>query len=943
MKKMYDVAENQKNMLEIEQAHKNLIANVRYYLENIDKFVENLCDEEITELIEYFHFSVRRSRKEIVLDVDMKRMKAFILLFREFSDSYDVGKVLSFLESIEYGWRGDKYYLNNHCLRNRLYHPEGHCKKIHKTPDVETATEIFGNIYNLFFDKEYGEITLFIFSYCLAALFSGKLDQDHFQIPFYLQIACDRDSVLYQLIHEIVEICDINSGLFEHCNDSNHNYDYCGYTHQTHYPTQSTAKDINDLASNQDIPVIIDGHENDRYYNALLREVANIPHKRKPLDMSGRFNILPIFICPVIKSSFQNVFDMPLSDLDVSTEYLTLLRDNKRMLASWVLELVMSFSRYLFPYMNESSAQKKHPFSSYIGTYINHINRKYSDLTLKNTRNIGFLNFFFKGCLRVFQESFSFPLDEEFECFVRNNQPLRQSGEKNILLLAEQSEKSLVELHRRYLPTSKSIGIKNKPAIQLAKQIEKHYRALKVYIRVTPVVIQEDRYVFNVDTLQETKDEDIGKRAETVQRRLKKYECFKPDFSDPKTIKIVVAEKPLEDNSLIGILQHKDFTESKMKIPYAIGYDDMGRMCIKDIFEFPHLLLGGATLSGKSTAMKCLLMSIAYKHRTGNVRVLILDLLGKEESNFDVFNDQPILSHTIIKDVNTAFEVIMKLEGEREARNKKKNLSDMPYIVCVIDEFPRLFSDINDKKKSGMLEVAITRLLSGGRHSRIHLVLAAQDPSKKHMVCGIGNLRAKIALPVDHYQRSIAILGRAGAEKLLGKGRMIFDSPDERDKRLQGAYISAADAKKELDEIRRTFKQENKYPFVISEAKLELDPMESDEESHGSTKKSKSDDESLLAKIIIKLLGEDTFSSLSIETEFHIGYRRAVPIVGILEEFNLVSEKHANRQRKVIPERIEDLPPEVIELLLRNGCTEDDIKNAFSQRPVKATTQRNSL
>lgn len=109
---------------------------------------------------------------------------------------------------------------------------------------------------------------------------------------------------------------------------------------------------------------------------------------------------------------------------------------------------------------------------------------------------------------------------------------------------------------------------------------------------------------------------------------MKEYEYFRTDLSDRTKIRLIVAKKSLQDNSLIEILRSEKFSESKMIIPYAMGYDDTGEMCVEDLKEFPHLLLGGATNSGKSVAIISLLTSIAYRHRTGDANVLILDLLG---------------------------------------------------------------------------------------------------------------------------------------------------------------------------------------------------------------------------------------------------------------------------------------------------------------------------
>jgi hypothetical protein len=920
---------------EIENLRRDLKKAISRYFAAFDLFVDrDLSDKEIVELSNYYSRFGRNHSGGIDIDPNMEKAKIFMLLFRKLFNPNDAGKILSFLESIEYGWHDDEYHLYNKCLRLKLHSSRGYCKRKYVISTKEVAIKSFRGICDIFLHREYGKITLFIFCYCLAALFSGKLNQDGFRIPFFLQITCDRKSVLYQLIQEIVEICDVNSGLLDKCNDEFHQYGYCGCGYKTHYPSQSIENDINYLFCDKDIPVIIDGHENQHYYNALLREVANIPNKRNYIGRRDKFNTLPVFISPEIKSSFNNVLDMPLTDLEVSNEYLNLLQINKQILASWVLELVANYATYLFPHMSEID-KKKHFFSSEILNYINYVRQEYPDITLENAKNIGALNFFFKGYLRVLQELCIFQFDTEFSFYTgADGKPVVQNKEKHIALLMELSEISLVELHRNYLPAPRSTGVNNKGVIRLAKQIEKHYKALKVNIRVVPMDVKEDRYIFDVYTLYETKDTDVARIAETVQRRLKKYEYFRVDLSDSTTIKIIVAVKQIEDNDLIKIFEHKDFLSSKMKIPYAIGYDDMGNAYIKDIHEFPHLLLGGTTRSGKSTAMMCLLMSIAYKHRTGNVNVLILDLLGKKELYFEIFNNQPIMSYPVIKDTKTALKAILYLKDVMDSRLKDTNLSHMPHIVCVIDEFPRLFSSIENKDESRRLETAITNLLSAGRHAKIHLVLAAQDPTKKHMVCGIGNLPAKMAFRCTHYSRSVAILGRAGADKLLGKGRMIFDSNDEQDKRLQGAYIPENDAIELLKEITKTFKQENKYKFAIDEAELAELSMESVEESSEKTEttyKKVTFDEKL-ADIIMLLLDQGKVSNDTVQKQAGVAYHEASEYMDKLVEYGLIPPLEEKRSaRKINP--IEEINlTEVIttltkgkDYLIEKGYSETDI------------------
>jgi S-DNA-T family DNA segregation ATPase FtsK/SpoIIIE len=914
---------------DIKRFHQWLCKAIDNDLMSIAEFTKELEEKDVVELSEYIHTVIKSHHKRSAADMD--KLKVFVSLMN--LPGADVKRILSYLESTGYGWHGNKYILNNSCLR---FLPSNHCKKKSSVGNTEMATDILHEIYDIFFDKEYGNITLFIFNYCLTALFIKRLHQDGFSMPFFLQIACDRNSVLYQLIEKIVEICDVNSGLFNNCTNVDHAH--CGYIHQTYYPTQFTAKDLDDLIhNNKDIPVIIAGHENERYYHALLREIVNIPTKKNVLGLKDRFYFLPLFICSMIKSSFDNVFDIDLTELEVSKDYLNLLRENEKMLVSWVLDLVTESEDRLLLQKDVYSSLNKHPFSGRIKAYINYVSQNYPDITLNNAKNVGLLNFFFKGYMRVFNRLCTFSIDEKFACFEHNGEWISQTIEKNIAMLTDLSERQLAEFHRRYLPSPSGASIHNKEAARLAKQIEKRYRELKVFIRVIIAEVKEDRYIFNIDTLQETKDTDVGGKAGTVQRRLKKYDCFKVDLRDKKSIKLIVAEKPLEDNSLIEILKHEDFANSKMEIPYAVGFDETGNMCIEDLAKFPHLLLAGATRSGKSTAIKSLLMSIAYKYRTGDVNVLLMDFLGKQDSDFAIFNNQPFLSSPVITSPKVGLKAILSLHEEMKKRMQDKNLSDMPYIVCVIDEFPRLFAEI-EKEYEESLEFAMTQFLSGSRHTKIHLVLAAQDPKKEHIVCGIGNITARIALRCGHYKNSVTILGRSGADKLIGAGKMIFDSPSGLDKRLQGSFIKETDMGKLLDEIKETYVQKNKYPFKFDEMILTSDLMEMESGEailmNPKTSRSNSEDEKL-PDAIMWSLSQNQIANSRLQDYLKIGNNRASRILKRMEELCLLEKMHGKLGWAVVPNCIEDMSVEVIKILGSYGRTEIDINSALLKRSSK--------
>lgn len=911
------------------------------YYERINTFIDDLPEEDIIELSDYSRSFVMRHKGEGLIDVDMDKLKIFMLMLKKLSDEYDVDKVLSYLEATEYGWSNGHYFLNNRCLDTYQYRSEGCCKRLWNVTDSIQVEPMITDLRDVFLDEEYGGITLFIFNYCLASLFCKMLKRNNLFIPFYLQIACERNSTLYMLIEEVVKICDVNAGLYKHCNRLQ-GYRYCGHAHQPYYPTQSSSKDMDTLARNKDIPIIIAGYENEHNYNVLLREVANLSNKRNALDMNDRFNLYPIFICPEIKSSFGNVFNMDLTDLVVSDEYLSLLEKNEAILASWALELVSRYEDYLFKF-HENGVGPINSFSFSLARYIQSVSQEYIYLTPNNSQNVGFLSFFLAGYLDVFRRSCTYtePRQEGVAYFEAGEEGEENNLDDAINLLIREAEGLLAKLHHRYNPTSSGMDIKDKDARSLAKKIEKCYRDLKIHIRTTSVEIKNDRYIFNVETWMNTKDSDVVHNTETVQRRLKKYECFRADLRDKQSIKLIVAKKSLTDNSLIEILNHDNFMKSKMMIPYAVGFDETGEMCIEDISEFPHLLLAGTSKSGKSTAMMCLLMSIAYRHRNGNVNVVIMDLLGKAESDFNMFNDQPFLSCPVIRKQREGINTVLALYKEMINRLNSDHLSNMPYIVCVIDEFPRLFSGIKDKKLKDSLERALTELLSEGRHANISFVLAAQDPKKEHMVCGIENISARIALNCAHYQYSRTIIGRSGAETLQARGQMIFDSYTGRDKRLQGSFITKREMKKILGEIKKDFVQENQYPFRISINKTDLveSITELSDDLPENYKYSRFDSvEELLPKVILWSLPQNRIANSRIQKSFHIANDKANDILEQMDQMELISKMHGNLGWKVLPENF--LKPEIIRLLESCGNTESDIKELLGQRKTQSNMEK---
>lgn len=908
-----------------EETQEYLLNSLKKYFDAISKYIIGLSEHELFRVGET-HWSDIFSKPESMLiehPIDVSTLKLnilFGLLSSRYNDN-NANIIREYLKYSQYEWNDKGYPLKNNCIRNCSYNNHQHCKRLYKLTNDEQGSEKFGDLVKLFYSSDFGRTIHFIFAYCLTALFTSRLKQDHLSFPFFLQIACNEGSVVQQIIKEIVSICDPNLGLLEDCTRLKEGETFCGYSLHSYYPSKSAQHDVSFLLDNHDVTVIVSGYENEHYYRALLRRVSNMPGSKRELGVKAFFNFLPIFLCQNIISSFDNVLNIDLTDAEIENDYLYLIRRNRQFISSLVLELVLDSNNYL-PINKETTInlygeEIKHPLSRSLEVYRQAINQKYSELSTDNSQSICILNFFFKGFLCVLEKSCRFPLSPVLK-YHSGNGTKELNQHEAIEYLISQSENKLVQFLNKYRFTAISSEFNNKPATKLAQNIEKEYRNLKVKIRVLPLEMKKDRYIFSIETLENTKDIDIVKNANTVQRRLKRFEYFRPDLSDSTSIKLVVSEHQSTENNLIDMLQSPEFNDKKWVIPYAIGYDDLNSMCIEDITSFPHILLGGATQSGKSTALMSLLMSIAYKHQTGNVNVLLLDLLGKKESDFNLFNDYPFMSAPVITDLDTARQAILSLVEEHARRLDSDNLKELPYIVCIIDEFPGLYSDISDKHQTNQVEKAITELLGKGRHSKIHLILAAQDPVKKDMRGSIANISVRIAFRCAHYQNSITILGQQGAEKIIGKGQMIFQSPSNNYLHLQGSYMSTQEMAGLLTSLRNTYRNMNKY-------KYEYNPLRVHSVSNSVDYDTEMDhpvqfmfyDEKLDEAIIWVLnqawsSGKFLTATSRLQKNLQISFNRADNILNSMQDLGLVQKLDAKKGWKVLPSNHNHLPEDAL-------------------------------
>lgn len=882
--------------------------------EELENFFDrqNRDNKHLYELEQCFE-----SAKKNGCNCDIDKVKILLSVLR-LKNSADVKEVLSYLEQPNCGWQGHTYQYYNRCLRF-----DQRCRRnayIDNSPEL--TEKAFADINEIFLHKEYGAITTYLFAYSIAALFCSQLKNTQNAIPYFLQIACDRNSNMYNLVHEIVHICDVNTGLFENCT-LDYDYRECDHDHLTLIPTSAADKTLDSLLYYRDIPLIVEGYENEKHYIALLREAANIPNKIKKLDFKAKFKVLPIFLCPEIKSQIRNVLSIDLTNLEITDEYVDLILNNKQRLGSWVYELVRDAKTY-FDKGNASGysldtdkenvekiieSRKSEDEVSLLYGFDDYINRFHKrerkNLTSKDITNIGSLMYFFSHYMKVFRRSVQ--LSEGTQFFYKNelrtHSPSKIIGEIN-----EEAIKLLFKLHDDFAPTqlgAVNINVESSDLIntnvvkkrgkKYAENIVKYYRSYGVSIGLLQdAVYKENRYIFYIKLLPGTDIKLICRYAEEVKRLLG-MEVFIPDVASTP-MKIIVSEKPLEDNSLIKILENPKFKESKMEIPYAVGYDITGEMVLADVAKFPHLIVGGASGYGKSSALHSLLMSIVYSQPAEKVKLLLFDFGA---SGLKMFNKTPHRLCNAIEEneIEEGRKWILWLQKEMVRRLNWKNSVDertfakesqrLPYIVCVIDEFTAFINQLTEGRGNKESHKIIEDLLARARKVKIHLILAAQDTTKGGITIKNTNLAAGIAFRCTNWHTSKAIIGESYAVDLSGKGSMYFKYEDGLE-RLQGSFMLPVEIEDELDKME--FFHDTKY----DEIKFELSATSESVSAHTTVSTAVVDniDKGVLVEIVKLIVDEkmDKISNRDLKRHFRRSYDVAERYMRRLQDLGVISK-----------------------------------------------------
>lgn len=357
---------------------------------------------------------------------------------------------------------------------------------------------------------------------------------------------------------------------------------------------------------------------------------------------------------------------------------------------------------------------------------------------------------------------------------------------------------------------------------------------------------------------------------------------------------------------LRDIVASKEFNKAKSKLSLALGMGIDGKPIITDLAQMPHLLVAGATGSGKSVCINTIITSILFKAHPEEVKLLLIDPKKVELSTYKglshlfapVVTDPKKASNVlklVVDEMEKRYELFSE-SGTRGITSYNKNASSeekLPYIVVIVDELSDLMMVAANE-----VEDNICRLAQMARAAGIHLVIATQRPSVD-VITGLikANIPSRISFAVSSQTDSRTILDMGGAEKLLGKGDMLFaPAGTQKPQRIQGAFVDNDEINMLVDFVKNQANPEYKVDFDdINEVELELN-----------------DEKDELYEEAVKLVVQYRASISMLQRRLHIGHSRAARLIDMMEEDGIVGPYVGSKPREVL-------------------ITEEDLKTIFEE------------
>ncbi|MDD3523697.1 MAG: DNA translocase FtsK [Candidatus Cloacimonetes bacterium] len=453
------------------------------------------------------------------------------------------------------------------------------------------------------------------------------------------------------------------------------------------------------------------------------------------------------------------------------------------------------------------------------------------------------------------------------------------------------------------------------------KLSEKDRKEIEAQILETSAVLQNKLAEFGIEA--EVRNVNIGPIITQYELepaagvKVSKFASLADDLALAIKAKAIRVQAPIPGRGLIGIeipnltrdmiylkdlLLCEDMQKHRSRLAFGLGKDISGRPIVADLAKMPHLLIAGATGSGKSVCINTILMSLIMRTTPDDLRLILIDPKRVELAGYA---ELPHLIGSVVTDPDTALETMYWAVKEMERRyellqeakvreitayNEKYTqdltLERLPYIVIVVDEFADLIMTSGKD-----IELPITRLAQMARAVGIHLILATQRPSIK-VITGIikANFPARIAFQVSSRVDSRVILDMIGAERLLGSGDMLFLPPGKAaPERIHGAYVSDKEIVKVNDYLATQPKPKQDFTLKVETESRSDGFFEWDDELFPEA-----------ARVVVR---SNTASVSMLQRHFKIGYARAGRLVDLLEQAQIVGPHLGSKSRDVLANR----------------------------------------
>ncbi|MFA6447066.1 MAG: DNA translocase FtsK, partial [Patescibacteria group bacterium] len=367
---------------------------------------------------------------------------------------------------------------------------------------------------------------------------------------------------------------------------------------------------------------------------------------------------------------------------------------------------------------------------------------------------------------------------------------------------------------------------------------------------------------------------------------------------------LVGIEVPNQSVAIVGLrelFETKDWRDRRSQLSFALGRDVSGKPWLSDITKMPHLLVAGATGSGKSVCLNTIIMSLVFSNGPDELKLILVD---PKRVEFPIYNGIPHLITPVITDVektvnsmkwairemNRRFDLLSKMQARDIASYNQRCQEKLPYIVMIIDELADLM--VTAKQD---VESQIVRLAQMSRAVGIHLVLATQRPSVD-VITGLikANIPARIAFSVASSMDSRTILDQSGADKLIGRGDMLYSTAEmSSPRRIQGVYVADDEINRVVEYIKSKYEPADYDPGVVERA----NQTSLSDVSRGIMDE---DADVMLPAAKEEIIRAGKASASLLQRRLKVGYARAARILDLLEAEGFIGPSDGAKPREIL-------------------------------------------